>query len=203
MSDREGYRAMVAFFTFAPFGALIGLVLGIGLVLRYRGGHRGLAALAWRIVLVIAGVAGAIALGLWAYSLTDDVLVRNALPPQLVFEIRLPANTALPSEGVTVDLNTDKNTMPATFTQTTDGDRPLLSGRVELYFWSSSRLLVLRIPGEPDRLFQLKLAGNPPASAEFSRWQRVDYVADGPDGDLRKGTDADAYDIRYRVERSD
>jgi hypothetical protein len=36
MSEREGGRAMVAFFSVAPFGALAGLILGIWLVLHYR-----------------------------------------------------------------------------------------------------------------------------------------------------------------------
>jgi MFS family permease len=36
MSEREGGRAMVAFFAVAPFGALAGLILGIWLVLHHR-----------------------------------------------------------------------------------------------------------------------------------------------------------------------
>jgi hypothetical protein len=42
MSDREGYRAMVSFFTFAPFGGLAGLLGGIALPLYRRGHYRGL-----------------------------------------------------------------------------------------------------------------------------------------------------------------
>jgi hypothetical protein len=46
MSDINGGRAMVAFFTFAPFGAIAGLILGVWLVLRRRIGKPGLARVA-------------------------------------------------------------------------------------------------------------------------------------------------------------
>ena len=60
-----------------------------------------------------------------------------------------------------MNLNTDKNTMPAVLTDTRSEDgRPLIAGLVELYFRTRSRLIVLRVPGEPD--FMLKLAANPP-----------------------------------------
>ena len=36
MSDINGGRAMVAFFTFAPFGAIAGLILGVWIVVRKR-----------------------------------------------------------------------------------------------------------------------------------------------------------------------
>ncbi len=202
MSDREGYRAMVAFFTFGPLGALAGLTAGIGLVLRYHGGVRTAAGLAGRGAMVAASIVAAVALGLWAYSLSDDTLVRNGPPPLLHFEIRLPESAALPPDGVAVDLNTDKNTMPATVTALTEGGREVLKGRVELYFRTARRLLVLRVPGEPDRLFLLRLSADPKASEAFGDWQRVDEVADGPEGDLRKGNQQDNYEIRYRVERS-
>ena len=205
MSAREGHRAMVAFFTFAPFGGIVGLVLGIWLVLRYRGGYRSFASVAGRGVLVIAGIAAATTLELWAYSLSDDILAKNGPPPQAKFELRLPANAVLPEqlEGVSVDLNTDKNTMPASLTATrTEEGRPVIAGGVDLYFRTRSRILVLDIQGEPDRLFVLKLAGNPSASADFGPWQRVDYIDDLPQQTPRKGGEGDAYEIRYRVERA-
>ena len=197
MSDREGYRAMIAFFTFGPFGGLAGLSAGIWLVLRYFGGYTGFARIAGRGALVVVGVAGAVALGLWAYTLSDDLLVNQGPSPQVKFELRLPADTTLPAElaGVSMDLNTDKNTMPAVLTDTRSEDgRPLIAGLVELYFRTRSRLIVLRVPGEPD--FMLKLAANPPASAEFGPWQRVDHIADGPGGELRKAGPNDDYEIR-------
>jgi hypothetical protein len=142
----------------------------------------------------------------WIYGLTDDVLVRNGPPPEAKFEIRLPPNAVLPEKlaGVAVNLETDKNTMPASLTETrTEDGRPVIAGQVDLYFRTSSRTIVLSIPGEPDRLFTLRLPSNPPASAEFGPWQAVDYVADQPGQRLRKAGEGDVYDIRYRVHRMD
>jgi hypothetical protein len=202
MPDREGYRAMIAFFTFAPFGGLVGLLGGIALVLRRRGRHRGLA-LAGRTALTAAALATAAGLSVWAYVVAeDDILAKNGPPPQLHFEIALPEDAKPPADGVAVDLNTDKNTMPSTFTMTTGGGRFVIKGQVDLYFRTARRILVLRMPGEPDRLFLLGLAANPAGTQDFSAWRRVDEIADGPDGALRKGKETDDYRLRYRVERS-
>jgi len=202
MPDREGYRAMIAFFTFAPFGGLMGLLGGIALVLRRRGRHRGLA-LAGRTALTAAALAAVTSLCVWAYAVAgDDILAKNGPPPQLHFEIAMPKGAEPPADGVAVDLNTDKNTMPSTFAMTTTDGRPVIKGQVDLYFRTSRRILVLRVPGEPDRLFILGLAANPSGTEDFSAWRRVDEVADGPGGALRKGKETDDYRIRYRVERS-
>jgi MFS family permease len=90
MEDREGGRAMIAFISIAPFGALAGLLAGIYLVLRYRGGYRGFAGVVGRGALIVAGIFAVGALVPWIYGLTDDVLVRNGPPPEAKFEIRSP-----------------------------------------------------------------------------------------------------------------
>ena len=203
MSDREGYRAMVSFFYFAPFGAIAGLLTGSALVLRYQGGIRGFARLAGRSALIGCALAAVAGLGVWAYARSVDILVTNGPTPQLHFEIRMPQGTTLPT-GSEVQLETDKNTMPAAYLrQGNDGAKPVLSGAVDLYFRTSHRVLVLRAPGEPDRLFILKLASDPAGSAEFGPWQTVSQVADQPDGGLRRGGKDDDYQARYRVERAD
>lgn len=92
--------------------------------------------------------------------------------------------------------------MPSTVVMTTAGGRPVIKGQVDLYFRTARRILVLRIPGEPDRLFLLGLAANPAGTQDFSAWRRVDEIADGPDGALRKGKETDDYRLRYRVELS-
>jgi MFS family permease len=206
MSAREGGRAMVAFFAIGPFGALLGLGLGIWLVLHQRGAHRSLAAFAGALLTAVLLVAAAYGAVIGYFKLTDDVLVRNGPPPQLYFEVRLPAGTVLPDkpDSVRVDLDTDKNQMFATLTGTSsDAGRPVIQGVVDLYFRTSSRMLVLRIQGEPDRLFELDLPANPPNSPDFGPWQRVDYIDDRPGETPRKAGETDAYEARYRVERAD
>ncbi len=206
VSDHEGGRGMFVVFGLAPLGGLAGLILGIWLVLRYRGGYRGFANLAGRGVLVAAGIAVAAAAGLWVYSQSGDVLATGGPPPQAKFEIRLPPNAVLPArlEGVSVDLDTDKNAMPANLGEArSDGARPVIAGAVDLYFRTTQRIIVLRLPGEPNRLFRLKLAGNPPATKEFGPWQQVDFIDDPAQQSPRAAGPGDDYEIRYRVERAD
>ena len=152
---------------------------------------------------LVAGTYGAV---IGYYKLTDDVLVWNGPPPQLFFEFRMPAGTVLPDkpDAVRVDLDTEKNQMFATLTGTSaDSGRPVIQGVVELYFRTSSRMLVLRIEGEPDRLFELDLPADPPNSPDFGPWRHVDYIDDRPGETPRKAGETDAYEVRYRVERAD
>ena len=207
MSDINGGRAMEAFFTFAPFGALVGLILGVWLVLRRRTGKRGFAQVAGYAAFVALLGAGVGAAYVGYLYLSDDILVHNGPSPILRFEIRLPPAATLPSDvdSVKVDLETDKNTMPGTLdseVKTADG-RKFLSGGVEVYFRTSKRFLVLRLPGQPDRLFELKLASNPKASADYGPWQPLDYIDDDPNGQPRKAGADEGYEIRYRIERND
>ena len=205
ISDMEGGRAMFAFLGVAPLGSLAALLAAIALVLRYRGGIRGFAGLAGHTALVASAIAAAAGLGVWLYSLSGDILVTNGPTPQLAFEIQLPPDAVLPTklDGVRVDLETDKNTMPAAYLRQSSQDaRDVLSGGIQLYFRTSRRIVVLRIAGEPDRLFMLKLDRDPSGTPDFGPWQAVDYVADQKDGALRKAT-GDDYQIRYRVERAD
>ena len=203
MSDINGGRAMVAFFTFAPFGAIAGLILGVWLVLRRRLGKPGFARVAGYSALVVLLCAGLGAATAGYFYLANDILVPT---PQLKFELRFPPNTALPDklEGVDIDLNTDKNTMPGIWNEMrTEDGRTTASGSVDLYFRTSHRLLVLRVPGQPDRIFELSLASNPKASPEYGEWQKLDYVDDDPNGQARKAGPDEGYEIRYRVERTD
>ncbi len=202
-SNFEGAAGMAAVFGFGPIGGLLGLILGIWLVLRRRNRGQGAGRMLGRGAIAVVAVIGVIAVGLFAYSLSDDVLNRNGPTPIADFEIRLPASAKVPQNksAIRIDLQTDKNTMPALLRDgwlQLDGDRPVLSGLVQLYYRTSQRLLVLKIPGEPDILFRLKLASSPRYSDQFSSWQRADFVAQ-PNSEPRRAGDGDAYDIRYRV----
>jgi hypothetical protein len=204
MSNFEGAVGYFAFLGIGPIGGLIGLIAGIWLVLRRRGFRAG--ALAGRGVLVIVGI-GALAVGVVAVMYFQrDLVTTNSLPPQLMFEVRLPPGAAAPSNqsDITIELDTDKNRMPAflakNWIRTEDG-RAIIAGGVDLYYRTSQRMLVLRLPNQPTRLFTLKLRASPAASDDFGGWQRVDFIDDSTSSSQPRRADAtDGYEIRYRVE---
>lgn len=202
VSDFEGGRGMVAFFFFGPVGGIAGLLLGVWLVLRLRGLHSldKLVGYGASAVVSLVAIAGA-TVGL--LYMTGDVLRPNQAPLQLEFELRLPPRTTIPPQldVVKVALNTDKNAMPARLLADLrqDGDRAVICGHVDLYFRTSNRLLVLGLPGEPDRIFRLALSARPRISESYSAWTHVDFVAGTPDTPPRKAGPEDDFDIRYRV----
>lgn len=203
MSDFEGGRAMFAAFVVGPLGGLIGLAVGIWLVLRTRGRYRG-GGIVWRGALVVVAIGALVAGGIGYMVATNEILNPNALPLQLDFEIRLPAGSAMPTrvDRVSVDLQTDRNTMPAVLDADAtrmDGDRAVLAGLVELYFRTTQRMIVLHMANEPDRIFQLALSARPRLSEEYGSWTRVDFIAQASSDPPRKAEPGDDFEIRYRV----
>jgi MFS family permease len=90
MSAREGGRAMMAFFAIGPFGALVGLGLGIWLALRQRGAGRSLSAFLGALltaVLLVAGTYGAV---IGYYKLTDDDSGSERTPAAALFRVPAP-----------------------------------------------------------------------------------------------------------------
>jgi hypothetical protein len=208
VSDFEGARAMGSFFVIGPIGGILGLIAGIWLALRFTGRPRRLGALAGHSAIVLVTIAVLVAGFDLFMTLTDDVLVRNGPAPHVEFEIRLPASAAAPARNaVEIRLDTDKNQAEGTLNKDWlrhDGDRAVLIGRVNIYFRTSQRVLVLKLAGQPDRLFMLKLAANPAKAHKLGNWQRVDFITDAQSEPRRPNGGAEAeYEIRYRVERYD
>ncbi|HXF87035.1 MAG TPA: hypothetical protein VNK48_01615 [Xanthobacteraceae bacterium] len=203
ISDFEGAAGYFAVFIGGPIGAIVGLAAGIVLAARLSGMRSG-AAIAGRfglaVVVLIALIAGGIAFMYW----NRDLVTTDGPPPKLAFEIRLPAGTATPMPAdVTVHLDSIKSHMPATILGAQfrrDGDRPIIVGSVDIIYRESNRLLVLRLPNQPDQIFALKLLGREPKHArELSPWQRVDFVAEQGQTAPRRATAADTYEVRYRA----
>jgi hypothetical protein len=150
---------------------------------------------------VIACSAGIIGLLLFF----DSTLNRGSAKPQALFEIRMPPGTKLAADrsDVEIELNTDQNSAYAYKSkeeyQYSDGDRPVISGGVDLAFRTSSRIVVLKRKGEPDLLFRLNLSDKPGHSDAYGPWQPIDWVAEAGTQQPRKATSADRYEIRYRV----
>jgi hypothetical protein len=137
MSNFEGAAGYFAV-SCGLVGAVIGLFLGVWLAFRLRGPRKNIGAVAAYGVLSL-GTIVAVATGIIMLRLFfDDTLNRNAAKPQALFEIRLPPGTTLPENrrGIEVELNTDKIDASAFFHKEwhSDGNRPVISGGVELAY---------------------------------------------------------------------
>ena len=109
ISDFEGGRGMLAIWGIGPLGGLAGLVAGIVLVLKKRGGFS-LGAIAWRLPLVIAGIVALASFTMWWVYETRPILNTSGPAPRLAFEVRLPPGVAA-ADGVKAELHTEKNKM--------------------------------------------------------------------------------------------
>jgi hypothetical protein len=171
---------MLALLVLAPCGAIGGLVLGTALAKRLRGEEDGDGLLrnrlkAFAVLLALCAVAGTFYY-VYAIATATPWLNPNAPNPLLVFEVRLPAGTALPASArdIAAELQTDLNTMPGEIRpelSRRDDDRPVIAGHVELAYRTPHRQLEIKIKGQPDRLFLIGLSAKAPHSREFGPWQ--------------------------------
>jgi hypothetical protein len=203
-SNFEGALGMFAVFGAGPIGGVVGLVLGIWLALRRRG-HASVSALAWRLPAVAAAIAALAAGTVWYLYETRPGLGTSAGgAPRLDFEIRLPPGvegSAL-SRNARIELNTERNRMPGQLAAgggRREGERHVIAGTVELHYRSGWRLLeLLAGPGEPSRVFDLRLPARPGHMREFGPWRRVDFIATGSE-QPRPAPASEAFEIRTRV----
>jgi hypothetical protein len=205
MSDFEGQRGMFAFLAIGPLGGIAAMVTAIWLVVRAGRGRAALGPALARTGAVVAGLVALAAAAVGVRFLTLDTYT-NELPPNLEFEVRLPAANAVADRGdVTVELHTDRNVGDGVLTdpwsRIEDG-RQVIAGVVPLAFKTSSRLLVVTVPGGRTRLFRLPLSRDPASTAELGAWRHADHVHDaGQDQPVAAPKD-DPVEIRYRVRRA-
>lgn len=205
MSDFEGARGMFAFLGVAPLGGLVGMVGSAWLVLRLGKGAAPLGPTVVRVGGVLAGIAAAAVAAVIFVRLQTLDTYTNTAPPTLEFEVRLPAGIALANrDGVQIELHTDRNVGESYFAEPwvrTEGDRQIIAGGVPLMVKTSSRPLVVSLPGESTRLFRLPLSKDPASSGALGDWRRADHVdAPGADGPVAARAD-DPVELRYRVTR--
>ena len=165
-----------------------------------------LSAVALKVPVVALAIGGLALAGGWVlYEMRPTLGTSSSGPPRLDFEIRLPPG-AVPLEQpgrIGIQLNTERNRMPGEIhparTRQEEG-RTILSGSVELYFRSSWRLLEVAVaPGEPIRIFSLKLPARPGHMPEYGPWRRVDFTAEGTEQPRPAPSSGDTYELRYRV----
>ncbi|QDF37307.1 hypothetical protein FJN17_06830 [Bradyrhizobium symbiodeficiens] len=183
---------LLGLFVYSPIGAIAGAVLAnwlMGRAGRDAGdgslARNSLKSLGVVVLLCVAGIGIYIA---YAYATATPWLNRNGANPLLVFEVRFPAGIAVPTsaQGITIELQTDLNTMPAEVTPAAfyrDGDQPVIAGEVELAFRTSHRQLVVDIQGQPSRIYPIDLSARAPHTPEFGTWRRL----------------GDGSEIRYRA----
>ena len=160
------------------FAAAIALIVtcivapGVILLTLYWRGTRGLWLFVGLITVCISlGIIAVSGFGIW-YAGQPHVLNINGPPPQLEFEVKPPSGQSVESlADVQPELDTPRNRMPMPGYWHTDApkDATVRAGYVELYFRTSQRLLVLRFPGDSDRIFRLKLPANP-MRAKYRTW---------------------------------
>jgi len=206
MSDFEGGRGMFAFLGVGPFGGLGAMVVSVWAVLRRGKGRTSLAGSAARVGLVLAGIAALVGAGIWIRLATIDTYT-DELPPTLEFELRVPASIALPDRSaVEIELHTDKNVGQSWLADPwvrVEGDRQLIAGGVPLDFKTSSRLLVVSLPGQPTRLFRLPLSRDPPSTAALGDWARPTHLHDrATQTQPVAAPPDDPVELRYRVRRA-
>ena len=205
MSDFEGGRGMFAFLVVGPLGGLIVMLLTIWGVLRVGKGRARLGPTLGRIALVVAGIAAVVGAGIGLRLMTIETYANEAAPT-LEFEIRVPASLPLPDRsGVRVELHTDQNVGESYFADPwlrADGDHQVIAGGVPLMLKTSSRMLVVSLPGQPTRLFRLGLSRNPGSTPTLGKWRRPDFI-DAPNFDQPHAAPADdPVELRQRVRRA-
>jgi hypothetical protein len=149
-----------------------------------------------------AAIAGGIIVGASeAGGAFFDSIGINPFAPDFEFEIRLPAGSKAPAarDDIQIELHTDRNQIVATLRDVArDGDRPVLYGVAPLKFRTTERRIVMSLPGEPVRVFRIRLPARPAPSADYGPWQQVDFIEDARRETRRAEVTAD-YAIRYRV----
>jgi hypothetical protein len=203
VSSFEGAAGYLAVFGFGPVGGLVGLILGLALVFRYKGGYRGLSAIAGRSAIVVAAILILVVVGVQVRLATLEGFP-DGQTPQLDFEIRLPAQAATPSrQGLDFEMQAGSQRsgglLPDEWLRR-DSERPVLVGFVPLYTRTSQRMLVVSRPGEPKLIFHIRLSPTPTASERYGEWQPVDFIDDAKaDSTLRRPGPGENFEIRYRV----
>jgi hypothetical protein len=205
MSDFEGGRGMFAFLGIGPIGGLVSMIVAIWLVLRAGKGRVRLGPMLARVGLVLGAIAAVVAGGIGIRFLTLSTYT-NELPPDLEFEIRLPASMAAPERAdVRIELHTDRNVAESLLTDPwlrVEDDHRLIGGIVPLAMKTSGRLLVVWLPGEPTRLFRLQLSRDPASTTTLGEWHHADHLDRPGSGGPVAAPKDDPVELRYRVRRA-
>ena len=197
----DGPDGGLGIITSALAGVAAALAVAIVLSVYFRTGYRS------RRDLVRHSLAAVVVLALLAFVASDmrhaaqAYLGINSTKPAVEFEIRLPMTAVSVMADTQVELHTDRNQTLAKMQRALlldENGRSFLRGSVKLDYRTTDRVVVLNIPGQPQRLFKLRLPATPSHSDAFGPWHLTDRIA-STNGQPAGGEPNDAFAIRYRV----
>jgi len=191
---------LIASIGLREIGAGVGLLIFIVLAVRFGPGRTARWG-AGRGILAAVCAGGILYGASEASSAFFESIGINPLAPAFEFEIRLPVGSEVfaARDDIQIELHTDRNQIIATLRDVArDGDRPVLYGVAPLKFRTTERRIVMSLPGEPVRVFRIRLPARPVLSATYGPWQQVDFIEDARRESRRAEVTAD-YAIRYRV----
>jgi hypothetical protein len=177
------------------------LVVGVVLAAGFCGGWRPGRAFVGRSALAFAG-AFALILGGLAVNKTLSSPYDRDWPRRAWVEIRFPATVTAPptKETVGLELRTDlgrEGGHPSEWLR--DGDRLVLRASLDVARRTRQRVIVLSLPGEPERHFRMRFPSNPKPTDGYGRWRRIDGVAaPGQAPQPPTGSDGE-FAIRYMI----
>jgi hypothetical protein len=197
--DNGGFGMVMS----ALAGVAAALAVAILLSVYFRTGYRSARDVVKHGLALTLGVA---LIAFVAYDMRQAALAYlgiNPAKPAIEFEIRLPRAALSAISDTQIELRTDRNQTLAKLQDAldlTDG-RSVLRGSVALKYRTTNRVVVLNLPGQPQREFRLRLAASPSHSDQFSPWHLADRVnasIDVSNGATISGPN-DNFAIRYRV----
>jgi hypothetical protein len=184
----------------APVGAVIGFIAGAYAGLRKQG-FNSFGAVAAGFVIVVGGTGAVLAGAYWYMFVKKDLLNPDGAPPQLIFEIRLPAGTTMPAPAdIRVQLEAEGTTASAELRPEQfriDGERPVIVGFVVMMYRVPSRALYLTRAGADLRVFDVELPDIPPHASPFGPWHEDAYIE--RQGHQLEQSQPGDYEIRYRA----
>jgi hypothetical protein len=185
-------------------GAAAAIAVAIVLTLYLRGRSRSSRDIARHLGAAIVAVA---LLGFAGYDMRHAAfgyLGISSANSAVEFEIRLPdaAALAVMAGSTQIELHTDRNQTLARLRDglaSTEDGRAVLRGSVPLDFRTTDRVVVLNLPGQPQRQFKLRLVASPSHSDQFGPWHLADRVTPTSANEPVRTIANDAFAIRYRV----
>lgn len=203
VSARDGASGYITF-GIGLVGALVGLAAGMALYARSAPAGQA-AAYSWSAVLGVAGVAGVLVLGAWAYlNLSERPLEYDGAMATLEMELRIDGEHA-PADSsqswLRVEVHTG-NARPEGDVRwsavRTEGAQRIVPVSQNPLMRATGRTVVVSLAGRPAEIFVPPMPRTPDSRADWSAWyrpQRVEAASSGSD------VSRAVTELRYRVRR--